>query len=49
MAMRAPSVKGVTFLTTIEFVGRLPMKTLCGKILANLSPVTPDFSNSAFA
>lgn len=44
-----PNTNGVTFLTTMELVGRLPVNTLCGNSLANVSPVTPDFSNSALA
>lgn len=44
-----PKMNGVTFLTTMELVGRLPVKTLCGKSASNLAPLKPDFSNSARA
>lgn len=46
VAMRAPRVKGVNFLTTIELVGRLPVKTLCGTRFSNFSPFKPAFSSS---
>ena len=35
--MRAPRINGVTFLTTIEFVGLFPSKTLCGNKRRNSS------------
>lgn len=47
--MSEPNTNGVNFFTTIELVGRLPVKHLCGNNFANASPVTPDFSNSALA
>lgn len=47
--IRDPKMNGVTFFTTIELVGRLPVNTLCGNSCANLSPLRPDFSNSSLA
>lgn len=49
LPIRAPSVNGVTFFNMIELVGRLPVKTLCGRIRSNCGPDIPDFSNSARA
>lgn len=46
---RAPRVNGVIFFTIMEFVGLFPGNTLWGRIFFNLSPDTPDFSNSARA
>lgn len=47
--IKAPSVNGVTFLTTIELVGLFPWNTLWGKIFFTSSADIPDFSNSDLA
>uniref|UniRef100_A0A182UKM7 Uncharacterized protein n=1 Tax=Anopheles melas TaxID=34690 RepID=A0A182UKM7_9DIPT len=49
IAISAPSTNGVTFLTRIEFVGRLPVNTLCGSSFSSASPASPAFSSSACA
>lgn len=42
-------MNGVTFLTTIEFVGRFPVNTLWGSKLLSFSPLIPAFSSSDLA
>lgn len=46
IAIIAPRVNGVTFFTTIEFVGRFPEKTLWGTRFSSFSPFMPAFSSS---
>src|SRR5579872_310235 len=41
IAISEPSVRGVIFWTRIEFVGRLPLNTLCGTSLSSASSCIP--------
>lgn len=47
--MSDPRMNGVTFFTTIELVGRFPVKTLCGNSWFSCSPDSPDWESSCLA